>query len=418
MRTRSMLTLVVATVMAVAPAMAQDEPAIKVIQITEHIYQLITDQGAYTTTTLVSVGPDGLLLVDTQHSSNAEDLKKAVEAFGKGVPRYIINTHRHVEHVGGNSLWGDEPVIIAHDLVRTKLRSGSYLFDEFPDSSLPDITLTDVMSLYFNGEEIRLKAMPGSHDDNEVIVHFTKSKVVHLSSLANGFNFPSVDAAGDVLMFERLVAEAIELLPEDVVIVSGHNRNGTIEDLKAYHDMLVKTAAAVRTGLAKGQDVSALQEAKILAEWQAYAGSYVSPDDWIESLAEAIEGGNTEKRKTVYEPLYYALKEKGAEGALALYRELKKSREEEFDFYDTDLLVIGNKLAAHGKPAEAVAILEAALDEYPDSQYVYYGNYSLAQAYQALGDVPTAIGFCEKALELRPDSQAIKNLLEELKSAS
>ena len=145
--------------------------------------------------------------------------------------------------------------VIAHDLVRTKLRSGSYLFDEFPDSTLPNITFSDSMSLHFNGEKIDLVAMPGSHDDNEVIVHFTQSKVVHLSSLTNGFNFPSVDSDGDALMFETLVARAIELLPEDVVVVSGHNRNGTMDDLRAYHEMLVGTTEAVRNGLEQGKDL-------------------------------------------------------------------------------------------------------------------------------------------------------------------
>jgi glyoxylase-like metal-dependent hydrolase (beta-lactamase superfamily II) len=251
------LLLVLATSI---PAAAADDgsPEVKVTRLGETLYELTTDQGAYTTNSLVSVGDDGLLIVDTQSRKDGVAFRKAIEAFGKGSPSIIVNTHRHSEHVGGNELFGEAPIVIAHALVRGKLRSGSYLFDEFPDSALPDISFTDSLSVYFNGEEIRLIAMPGSHDDNEIIVHFTKSTVVHLSSLANGFNFPSVDADGDVLRFEELVSKAIELLPPDVVIVSGHNRNGTIEDLRAYREMLAATAGIVRDSLAAGKDTDLL----------------------------------------------------------------------------------------------------------------------------------------------------------------
>lgn len=395
-----------------------EEPAITVHQLTEHLFQLTTDQGAYTTTTLASVGPDGILLVDTQHRNDSAELKRVVESFGKGPPKFIINTHRHVEHVGGNSLWGDAPVIVAHELVRSKLRSGSYLFDEFPDSTLPDVMITAPTSIFFNGERIELIPMPGSHDDNEVIVHFTGSKVVHLSSLANGFNFPSVDSDGDARMFEPLVAKALVMLPPDVLIVSGHNRNGTMEDLRAYHEMLVATTAAVRSGLDEGKSVEELETERILEPWESYAGSYVSADEWIQTLADAMSDSTAKGTNRIFEPMYYSLKEGGADAAVARYRELKAGHADEYDFRDTDLLVIGNKLAEHGSAEEAVVILKLALEEYPESPYVYYGNYSLALAYQALGDIDKATEHCERALEQSPDSQAIQNLLEELRSGA
>ena len=201
MRDAVIVLLVLAT--SIAAAAADDgSPEVKVTRLGETLYELTTDQGAYTTNSLVSVGDDGLLIVDTQSRKDGVAFRKAIEAFGKGSPSIIINTHRHSEHVGGNELFGEAPVVIAHALVRGKLRSGSYLFDEYPDAALPDISFTDSLSVYFNGEEIRLIAMPGSHDDNEIIVHFTKSKVVHLSSLANGVNFPSVYSDGDVLRVE------------------------------------------------------------------------------------------------------------------------------------------------------------------------------------------------------------------------
>jgi glyoxylase-like metal-dependent hydrolase (beta-lactamase superfamily II) len=285
---------------------AQDTPKITVTKLTDQIYRLSTDQGDYTTNTLAFVGEDGVLLVDTQSEEDAEALKEVVDSFGKGTPKYIINTHRHVEHIGGNAIFGDTPVIIAHELLPTKLRSGSFLFNEYPPETFPDITVSDSLSLYFNGERIRIVAIPGSHDDNEIIVHFTGSKVVHLSSLVNGFNFPSIDSDGDALKFPDCVARALLLLPHDVTIVSGHNENGTWDDLSKYHDMLIKTIAIVKSGLDAGKDLATLQQERVLDEWKAYAGSYVSLDEWIEYLVEALQNQpSKDSKQSIYEPLYY-----------------------------------------------------------------------------------------------------------------
>lgn len=410
------LTLLLVLATSISAAAADDaSPEVKVTRLGDTLYELTTDQGAYTTNSLVSVGDDGLLIVDTQSRKDGVAFRKAIEAFGKGSPSIIVNTHRHSEHVGGNELFGEAPVVIAHALVRGKLRSGSFLFDEFPDSALPDISFTDSLSVYFNGEEIRLIAMPGSHDDNEIIVHFTKSKVVHLSSLANGFNFPSVDADGDVLRFEELVSKAIELLPPDVVIVSGHNRNGTIEDLRAYREMLAATTAIVRDGLAAGKDAETMKAEKALDAWASYAGSYVSTDDWIDSLVAGFQEKRPSRSK-VFDPLYRAYAEGGADAAIALYRTLRRDQPDEFAFEDTDLLAIGDKLFARELYDPAVQFLEASLAEYPDSAYSYYSNYELAMAHDRLGHREAAIRYCRTAAEQNPDSARIAAFLEELES--
>jgi glyoxylase-like metal-dependent hydrolase (beta-lactamase superfamily II) len=413
MKNLSRMVIVAVVAMTSALAMAQVGP-IEVKKLTDQLFLLSTNQGSYTTNTIAFVGNDGVLLVDAQAESDAEELKKAVDAFEKGTPRYIINTHRHVEHVGGNSIFGDEPIVIAHDLVPAKLRSGSYIFNEFPDATFPDITLTTSLTLYFNDEQIHIHALPGSHDDNEIIVHFTRSKVVHLSSLVNGFNFPSVDSDGDVLKFAELVSRAIELLPDDVVIVSGHNDVGTWNDLHAYREMLLQTTEVIQNGLAEGKDLATLQKEKVLDNWAKYAGSYVSLDDWIEYLVDGLQ----EKKappKNIFEPLYGVWKDKGAEAALEYYFELKRNHSDEYRFTDSTLLVIGNKLLGNNRAHAAAKFLEASLKENPDSKYGYYTSYKLAETYQKMNDRELAVEYCEKALELNPEFEAAAELLAELK---
>ena len=277
------------------------KPTIEVSRLGDGLFRLTTDQGAYTTNSLVFAGDDGVLLVDTQSETEAEALKSVVDGFGLGLPKIIIFTHRHVEHVGGAAIFGEAPIVIAHDLVRSKLQSGAYLFDEFPDATMPDLSFSDRMKLHFNGEEIELVAMAGSHDDNEIMVHFTRSKVVHLSSLNNGFNLPSVDGDGNALAFAPLIARVMEEVPEDAVIVSGHNSDGTWRDLEPYREMLMGTEAAVRSGLEGGLDAARLKEAQVLQAWEAYAGSDVSTDQWIDYLVDAIETeGEAKPEKDIY----------------------------------------------------------------------------------------------------------------------
>lgn len=410
---RQLIALILIVFLAV-PVSAVDDSLFTVRKLTDNIHMLFTDQGEYTTNTLVFFGDDGLLLVDTQTEDEAEELKRLVDGYGKGVPKYIINTHRHVEHIGGNAIFGEEPVVIAHELVPSKLKSGIYIFNEYPPATYPDITVSEKYILEFNGETIEIIPMCGSHDDNEIIVHFTKSKVVHLSSLVNGFNFPSVDADGDVLQFEPIVAKAIEMLPEDVVVVSGHNDTGTWDDLRAYHDMLVETVGIVRKGLAEGKDLAGLKEEKVLAEWESYAGSYVSTDEWLEYLVERIQGGKDD-RPTPYVPIYNAWKEQSAAAALALFRELKLDHADQYKFREFMLLNIGDILYKKKHLQGAVLFLEASLEEYPDGKYNYYICYKLADANRQLGDKGLALRYCEQSLKLNPDFAAAKTLLEELR---
>ncbi|MCP4567011.1 MAG: MBL fold metallo-hydrolase [FCB group bacterium] len=393
---------------------AQDKPVFQTTQLTEHLHMLTTDQGAYTTNTIVSVGDDGILIVDTQTKSEAEELKKIIDGFDKGLPKYIINTHRHVEHIGGNAIFGDEPIKIAHVLYPEKLKSGSYIFEEFPEATYPDITLADSLTLNFNGEKIRIIALGGSHDDNEIIVHFTQSKVVHLSSLVNGFNFPSIDGDGNIFMFAPLVARAIKLLPEDVTIVSGHNPPGRWDQLQPYHDMLLQTVAAVKAGLDAGKDAAALKEEKTLDQWKEYAGSYVSVDDWVDYIIDGFESKDKPRKKSIYVPIYYAIKDGGADAGIAKYLELKNKYGDEYEFTEFGLLVIGDKFKDKQKYPEAIRYLELNLKEYPEGKYSYYCLYLMAEAQKDSGQKDKAIASCKKAIELKPDFQAGAKLLEEL----
>jgi cyclase len=317
------------SVASVASVAAQDSLEVTVTQLTDHIYRLSTDRGTYTDNTIASVGEDGVLLVDTDDSDAVEVLRSAVDRFGRGAPKFIINTHVHAEHVGGNAAWGAGPVIIAHAIARERMREGLFLFTEYPDEALPDITLTDSLSLYFNGERIRVIAMPGAHDDHEVIVWFTGSKVAVVGPLCNRPHFPSLDRRGNALLYPVVVQKLLDLLPKDVTIVSGHGAESTWQQLAEFHEMLVKTTEIVRAGLAAGKDLAALQAEKVLADYDGYGDSYTSTDQWIKYLVEAMQRKGEPVKKVVFGSIYYALKAAGPQAGVAKFEELRRDHADE-----------------------------------------------------------------------------------------
>jgi cyclase len=379
-----------------------------------------TDQGSYSNNSLVFFGEDGLLLVDTHSSEDTEALANFVDSLGFGPPRYIITTHRHGEHIGGNGIWDSEPVIVAHHLLPDKLRSGTFLFSEYPPEIFPDITFADSLEIGFNGEIIRLVNIGGSHDDNEIMVHFTGSGVAHISSVVNGFNFPSVDGDGDVLMFESVVRRLMSLLPQDVRLVSGHHGQatgydftGSWDQLPAYAEMMKATIEIVRRGLAAGKTTGEMQAEGVLDDYREYAGSYVGTDDWIYYIVDALTVPR-EDREDVCQPVFRVWKSEGARAAVDCYQRLEREQKQEYFFHETILLSIGLKLYTRELYGDACEFLLGCTGLYPEAEYAYYSHFVLAKGFHKLEQSDKAVLHCRESVRLNPDFSEAVEFLEEL----
>ncbi len=412
------LYLVLLTFSLVPVAAAADY--FQVTTLAPDLFMLSTDQGSYSNNSLVFTGEDGVLLVDTHHDQDKAAFQEYVENLGFGVPRYIISTHRHVEHIGGNALFGPTPTIIGHHLLPEKLRSGTFLFNEYPPDAYPDITVADSLEIHFNGEIIRVVDIGGSHDDNELMVHFTRRGVAHISSVVNGFNFPSVDSDGDALQFEAQVRRIMTLLPRDVRLVSGHHGQatgydftGTWEQLPAYADMMRATVDIVRRSLDDGMTAEEMQTAGIIDEYESYAGSYVDTNGWIGSLVHFMtdQGATGED---ICQPLYQVWKADGAAAAVDRYRELLRDEEDRYDFGEYILVSIGSKLYSRELYEDANAFVLGSADIYPDAAYAYYAHYLAAKSYQKLNRNEMALEQCRESLRLEPEFESASTLLSEL----
>ena len=408
------ITLALLVAIATLPCHAGEDVEIAVTQLADHIYELSYDGGGYTVKVVASVGDDGILLVDAGQKAASEQLKASLAALKDETPKIIISTHEHVEHVGGNAMYGGAPIIIGHTILRSRLRSGSYLFQEFPDEALPDVTFDDSLSIHFNGEEIKIIAFPGSHSDNDVIVWFTDSRVACVGAICNGFDFPSVDRSGDVLRYADVVGRVISWLPDDAKIVPGHGKDCTMDDLRGFHDMLVKTTEIVRQGVSQGKDAATLQQEKVLKDWESYGGSYTSVDRWIKYLVDGLT--STGKQASIYEPMYYAIRDRGPLAAIEHYFELKTSQPEKYRFRETDLAILGYLLYTNNRAEESIPFFERSNDEYPDGMYAELCYSYLGHAYNSTGNTEKALENFKRALELNPDNTEAAEKIAELEN--
>lgn len=242
-------------------------------------------------------GADGVLLIDNDYPDMSKALKKALKPLG-GVEsvRFVINTHWHGDHTGGNALLGPESLIVAHDNVRERLSRAQEvkLFNmkspAYAEAALPEITYSQSLNLHFGGENLELVHYPGGHTDGDTVVFFRNSNVVHTGDhFFNGF-FPFVDVntGGNVLRMANNVADIIDRIDNDTVIIPGHGPIADKEDLKAFHTMLIGTYAEVQTQVMDGKDLAAIQEKGLSELWQPWTKGFLDENTWISIVHASV----------------------------------------------------------------------------------------------------------------------------------
>lgn len=377
---------------------SQDETSIKVVKLTDNLYKIAFYAG-YDVNMIASIGEDGLLLVDTGFKSTAKKLKEELKKLGNSEPKYIISTHEHVDHVGGNSIFGKNPVIIGHRFLRNRMQTDKYVLVEYSESSIPEITFTDSLSLYFNGEMIRIIAIPGSHTDNDIMVHFTKSGYAYLGDIAYGLHIPSVDArSGDDSKYGEVVKKALDLLPNDTRFVSGHGRDLTMAEMREFQKILEETIEVIHSEMEKGKSVEEMQKEKILSSWEKYVKpEYTSANAWISNVVNGFN--NVRMGPTPIALYYHGYQNGGIDSVINIYNDLKLNHLDEYEFHQFQFYKLAYFLLDKKKYDDAIKILEFDLSEYPDSYYLYDG---LGEVYWKKGDPENSIKFYEKSLEIEP----------------
>lgn len=244
----------------------------------------------------VSVGSDGILIVDDQFAPLADKIKAALKNLGEGKLKFILNTHWHGDHTGGNAIFGPEAPIIAQTNVRKRLATDqkSEFFKRTtpasPKEALPVITFDESLSVHFNGEEIRVIHFPHGHTDGDSVIFFTSSNVVHMGDdfFAGRFPFVDLESGGNVDGLIKNVGEILGKLPAGVKLIPGHGPISTPEGLKAYHRMLVETSAVVRNKMKAGKTLEQIKAEGLPDEWKAWGTGFIKTDAWIEIIYRSL----------------------------------------------------------------------------------------------------------------------------------
>jgi cyclase len=248
-----------------------------------------------------SVGEDGIVVVDDQYAPLAEKIEAALKGITDKPVRFIINTHYHGDHTGGNAFFQKQAPVIAHDNVRKRLEQGSMAGNlgsismerkAAPKEALPIVTFDHDVTVHLNGEDIRALHFPGGHTDGDSIIFFPKSNVVHMGDDFVRYGFPFIDLAsgGSVQGMIAALEEVVPKLPADVKVIPGHGNVSNLDDVREYVKMLKDTRAVVEKGVQQRKTLDQLKQEKVLEPWKKWSGDFISSDAFIETLYNDLAG--------------------------------------------------------------------------------------------------------------------------------
>jgi cyclase len=270
----------------------------KVTKVSGNIYMLEGAGGNIA----ASVGEDGIVIVDDEFAPLADKIQAALKnlAITDKPVRFVINTHYHGDHTGGNVPFNNAgSTIIAQDNVRKRLETGgvagnggSIKMENKPveKAALPIITFEHDVTVHLNGEDIRALHFPAGHTDGDSVIFFPKNNVVHMGDdfVRYGFPFIDVSAGGSVQGMIGAMEKATAQLPADVKVIPGHGGLSNLDDVRAFTKMLKETSAAVEAALKAHKTLDQMKQGKILAPWQKFSGEFVNTDAFTETLYNSL----------------------------------------------------------------------------------------------------------------------------------
>ena len=236
------------------------------------------------------IGMEGILIVDDDYKALSAKLAAALKELGSEKPRFVLNTHWHGDHTEGNEYFGKDSTIIAHINVRKRLLDPPVIFGEktapYQSFALPIITYTESMSLHINGEEVRLVHFPNGHTDGDTVVFFKNANVVHLGDdfFVGRFPFVDIDSGGSVQGMINNVGMLIKQIPVDAKLIPGHGALANLDDLKAYHQMLIETSDLVQAEMKKGKSADEIKKAGLPEKYKEWGSGFIKNDFWIDTV--------------------------------------------------------------------------------------------------------------------------------------
>ena len=268
-------------------ALAQDEITVTTHKINDTLYWLEGQGGNVG----VSAGEDGILIIDDQFERMAPAIRGALEELNAGDElKWVLNTHFHGDHTGGNPVFGKLAPIVAHENVRVRLAQGKDLTNKEERAPLPVVTYSDGVSIHFNGEEVRLKHYPTGHTDSDTVVFFTGSNVVHMGDHFFNGRFPFIDltGGGDVEQYIANVKAVLDEIDNETQIIAGHGPMANKQDMADWIAGVEESVEIIREGAEAGKSAKDIVDAGLPEKFAAWGEGFVSTNRWIGIVHQSL----------------------------------------------------------------------------------------------------------------------------------
>ena len=243
----------------------------------------------------VSHGEDGTILVDDQYAPLTGKIQAAVAALGAAPVKYLVNTHWHGDHTGGNENFGEAgATIFAHDNVRVRLAEGRVGDDPVPpaaEAALPVVTFGQGLTFHVNDDTVDVIYLGGGHTDGDSIIHWREDNVVHTGDLyfnTPGFPFIDVDSGGNVVNAMNSLDQIIRMIDDETKVVPGHGSMSNKAELVAYRAMIGDAVDRVRTLRDQGLTVEQTVAAAPLAGFDRGEG-FISADQFVTAIYHSLD---------------------------------------------------------------------------------------------------------------------------------
>jgi glyoxylase-like metal-dependent hydrolase (beta-lactamase superfamily II) len=275
-------------VCAAAVAQQQDfsKVEIKVQKVQGTVYMLTGAGGNIG----VSVGDDGIVIVDDEFAPLAPKIREALKSISTKPIKFILNTHFHGDHTGGNEVFAKDAPIIAHDNVRGRLAAGSTTMGRqtpaAPKAALPIITFNDTATIHVNGEDIKAVHFPHGHTDTDAVIFFNGSNVVHMGDDLFFAQFPFVDLenGGSVRGLIKNLEAIYLMINDETKLIAGHGALSDKKALREWIDMLKGTVAIMNEAIQKGKTLEQVKAEKTLVAWSNWDQGFMTLDKYEEQL--------------------------------------------------------------------------------------------------------------------------------------
>ena len=271
-----------------------DQVEMKTTKLAEGVYMMMGAGGNLG----VSAGEDGVVLIDDEYAPLTQKVKAAVAAISDRPIRFVVNTHWHTDHTGGNEDLGEAgAVIVAHETVRVRLSTEQFMsfFDlrtpPAPEVALPVVTFTEEVTLHVNGDELHVFHVAPGHTDGDAIIHWRNANVIHAGDLffTSSYPFVDLDSGGAIDGIIAATDRMLDLSDEATQVIPGHGTLSNKQDLMAYRDMVSTIRTRIQTRMKEGKSLEEILASKPTAEFdERWGKGFIEPDQFVQLVFQSL----------------------------------------------------------------------------------------------------------------------------------